>query len=595
LGSACRALRLPLAPRAPHAPRAHLAPEIPLTTLDFSIVVAYLAVALGWGAWHARSASENTTAFFAAGRTLPWWLAGTSIVATTFAADTPLAIAGLVATEGVAGNWFWWADVFPVVLGTFMVSHLWRRSRVLTDNEITELRYGGRPAAGLRLFRALYFGVLRNAIVMGWVNLAMLKVLSLALGLDDSQSGWVLAGLFVLTVGYTLLAGLLGVVLTDFLQFGLALLGSVLLAVYAVSDLGGLAELIDRVRDMTGAGEGNTLLALVPSIGDGEAFWAFIAYVGVKSWSSGNTEGNGYVAQRILATRSERDARLASLWYAIAHFALRPWPWILVGLVALVRFPGLEDPEAGYVMVLLDVLPNGIRGMLLAAMLAAFMSTIDTQLNWGASYLTHDVYERFVNPNASQKRLIWVARGSVVGLAAIGVAATFGMDSVAGAWKLLATIGAGTGLIGLLRWLWWRINAWSEIAVMTASLVGANLVAVFTEIAFPFSLLVVVAFSLPVAFLVTWLTSPEDPATLRAFYERVRPAGAWAPIARACEIPLEQIGLQPWLDVAAATFGIYAAIAGVGWLLFGELTQGLAACGVSCGLLFYAIKGASTR
>jgi SSS family solute:Na+ symporter len=466
------------------------------------------------------------------------------------------------------------------------VSHLWRRSQVLTDNEITELRYGGRPAAGLRLFRALYFGVIRNAIVIGWVNLAMVKVLSLALGLDESASGLVLAGLFIITVGYTLLAGLLGVVFTDFLQFGLALLGSIALAVFAVGDLGGLASLVDRL------GDDHRVLTLVPSLADGEAFWAFIAYVGVKSWSSGNTEGNGYIAQRILATRSERDARLASLWYAIAHFALRPWPWIIVGLVALVRFPGLEDPEAGYVMVMLDVLPDGVRGLLLAAMFAAFMSTIDTQLNWGASYLTHDVYSRFIDSEASERRLIWVARGSIVLLAAIGAAATMGMDSIAGAWKLLATIGAGTGLIGLLRWLWWRINAWSEIAVMTASLVGANLVGIFTDIAFPFSLLIVVAFSLPVAFAVTFMTAPEDPAVLRRFYERVRPAGAWRRVANDAGLRHIPLGLRPWLDVAAATIGIYAAIAGTGWLLFGELAQGLAACAVSGVLLFLAIQGA---
>ena len=466
------------------------------------------------------------------------------------------------------------------------MSHLWRRSQVLTDNEITELRYGGRPAAGLRLFRALYFGVIRNAIVIGWVNLAMVKVLSLALGLDESASGLVLAGLFTVTVGYTLLAGLLGVVFTDFLQFGLALFGSIALAVFAVGDLGGLASLVDRL------GDDHRVLTLVPSLADGEAFWAFIAYVGVKSWSSGNTEGNGYIAQRVLATRSERDARLASLWYAIAHFALRPWPWIIVGLVALVRFPGLEDPEAGYVMVMLEVLPNGVRGLLLAAMFAAFMSTIDTQLNWGASYLTHDVYSRFIDSEASERRLIWVARGSVMLLAAIGATATMGMDSIAGAWKLLATIGAGTGLIGLLRWLWWRINAWSEIAVMTASLVGANLVGIFTDIAFPFSLLIVVAFSLPVAFAVTFMTAPEDPAVLRRFYERVRPAGAWRRVAHDAGLRHIPLGLRPWLDVAAATIGIYAAIAGTGWLLFGELAQGLAACAVSGVLLFLAIQGA---
>jgi SSS family transporter len=523
---------------------------------------------MGWGAWHSRRASASTEAFFAADRSLPWWLAGTSIVATTFAADTPLAIAGLVATDGIAGNWFWWADVLPVVIGAFIVSHLWKRSGVLTDNEVTELRYGGPPAAGLRLFRALYFGVLRNAIVMGWVNLAMVKIISLALGLDDDQSLIVLAALFVLTVGYTLLAGLIGVVLTDFLQFGLALGGSIVLAYIAVDDLGGLRALV------TALGDDRDLLSLVPSPADGEVFWAFVAYVGVKSWSSGNTEGNGYTAQRILSTRSERDARLASLWYAIAHFALRPWPWIIVGLVALVRFPGLEDPEAGYVLVMLDVLPDGLRGILLAAMLAAFMSTIDTQLNWGASYLTHDVYERFLDPDATERRLVVVARVSVVVLAAIGAGATLAMDSIADAWKLLATISAGTGLILLLRWLWWRINAWSEIAVMSASLIGANAVDRFTGITFPFSLVVVVAFALPVSFLVTFLTAPENPEVLRTFYLRVRPAGAWGPVAEATGLPARPLGWRPWLDVAAATAGIYAAIAGAGSVLFGHLLGG---------------------
>ncbi|MCP4906464.1 MAG: Na+:solute symporter [bacterium] len=544
--------------------------------------------ALGWGAWHARRASANTEAFFAADRSLPWWLAGTSIVATTFAADTPLAIAGLVATDGIVGNWFWWADVLPVVIGAFIVSHLWKRSGVLTDNEITELRYGGRPAAGLRLFRALYFGVLRNAIVMGWVNLAMVKILSRVLDLDEGASLFVLAGLFVLTVAYTLLAGLIGVVFTDFLQFGLALAGSILLATLALDDFGGLAPLLAEL------GSERDLLSIFPSPDEGEVFWAFVAYVGVKSWSSGNTEGNGYTAQRILATRSERDARLASLWYAIAHFAIRPWPWIIVGLVAFARFPGLEDPESGYVLVMLDVLPVGLLGLLLAAMFAAFMSTIDTQLNWGASYLTHDVYERFIEPDATQARLVVVARWSIVVLAAIGAATTLMMDSVADAWKLLATITAGTGLILLLRWLWWRINAWSEIAVMTASLLGANVVDTWTEIAFPFSLLIVVAFALPVAFIVTWLTPPEDPEVLRRFYERVRPAGAWAPVAEAAGLSLQPLGWRPWVDVTAATLGIYAAIAGTGWMLFGSPIEGLASWLLAATLLGFAIRSANT-
>ncbi|MCH2173823.1 Na+:solute symporter [Myxococcota bacterium] len=551
------------------------------------IIGLYLGGAFVWGAWHARRASSSRAAFFVAGRSLPWWLAGTSIVATTFAADTPLAVAGLVASEGIAGNWFWWADVLPAVIGALIVGQLWRRSGVLTDNEITEIRYGGRTAAGLRLFRAAYFGVLRNAIVMGWVNLAMLKVLSLALGVDESESGWILAGLFVLTVGYTLLAGLVGVVFTDFLQFGLALVGSVALAVLAVKEVGGMSALLTELGDRA------ELLALLPSAHDSEAVWAFAIYVGLKSWSSGNTEGHGYTAQRILATRDERHARLAGLWYAIAHFALRPWPWVIVGLVAVIQYPGLEDPEAGYVRVMLETLPDGLRGLMLAAMLAAFMSTIDTQLNWGASYLTHDVYARFVKPDASERSLVRVARVCIVGLAAFGVAATFAMDSVSGAWKLLATISAGSGLILLLRWLWWRINAWSEISVMLASLLGTHWFEGVMGIPFPLSFVWVVAFAISVSLLVTWLTPPEDPATLRHFFERVRPLGAWGPVARAAGLPLRPLGWRPWLEVAMATLGIYGVLLGTGWWLLGKPLQGTLVMGVAAWVLVVVARGVS--
>lgn len=471
-------------------------------------------------------------------------------------------------------------------MGTFLVSHLWKRSGVLTDNELIELRYGGRPAAGLRLFRAIYFGVLRNAIVMGWVNLAMVKVLTLALGLDETESLWLLFGLFLVTVAYTLLAGLIGVVFTDFLQFGLALAGSILLAVMAVGDRGGLGALLEALGDR------RDLLAVVPAPADREAFWAFLAFVAIKSWSSGNTEGNGYIAQRILATRSERDARLASLWYGIAHFAIRPWPWIVIGLVAVVQYPDLADPEAGYVKVMLDTLPAGLLGLLMAAMFAAFMSTIDTQLNWGASYLTHDLYARFLDPDADEARLVRVARASVVLLAAIGALATLGMDSVADAWKLLATITAGTGLILLLRWLWWRINAWSEIAVMSASLVFANVVDAFTEIAFPFSLVVVVALTLPVTFVVTFATPPEDEAVLARFYERVRPAGAWDPVARKLGLPAKPLGWGPWIDVAAATAGIYAAIVAAGAVLVGDAARAGVALLATVLLLGFAVRRA---
>jgi Na+/proline symporter len=282
---------------------------------------------IAFGLLHSRQAGRSTEEFFVAGRKLPWWLAGTSIVATTFAADTPLAIAGLVATEGVAGNWFWWADVLPAMMAAFLVAHLWQRSGVLTDAEFVELRYAGNPATALRVFRALYFGVLRNAIVIGWVNLAMWKVLQLALGLGPRQSGWLLAGLFVIAVAYTLVSGLWGVVLSDVFQFVLAMLGSIVLAFAAVGAMGGMETLLETLRSQVGTQRASNVLALVPTSGD--AFWAFVVYLGVKSWASGNTEGSGYMAQRLLATRSARDARLAAAWYAVAHFALRPWPWPL--------------------------------------------------------------------------------------------------------------------------------------------------------------------------------------------------------------------------------------------------------------------------
>jgi Na+/proline symporter len=561
-----------------------------VSALDWAVIGLYLAVTLAWGARHARRAGASPEQFFAAGRSLPWWLAGTSLVATTFAADTPLAVAGLVATEGIAGNWFWWADVLPAMLAAFLVAHLWRRSGVLTDNELLELRYGGRPAAALRLFRAFYFGVLRNAIVIGWVNLAMLKVLQLSFALDPASSGWILAALFVLTAGYTLLSGLWGVVLTDAFQFVIALGGSIALAGFALDSQGGLPQLLATLTARLPAGEAERTLALIPS--GGEAFWAFVIYVAVKSWSSGNTEGNGYTAQRLLATRSERDARLAAVWFAIAHFVLRPWPWILVGLVALVAYPGLEDPEAGYVRALLDTLPNGVRGVLLAAMLAAFMSTVDTQLNWGASYLTNDVYLRFLRPGASQRSLVRVARLSVVALAAIGALATLAMPSIAGAWKFLASISAGTGLIALLRWFWWRINAWSEIAVMSASLLLANALIVFSDLPFPFSLAVVVALAVPFALAVTFATAPEDPEQLAAFYTRVRPGGRWGPIARRTGLPERRVGLRAWAATGLATAGVYALLLGLGGLLLGRPLVGALGCVVGSAALAWAIRDA---
>ena len=367
--------------------------------------------------------------------------------------------------------------------------------------------------------------------------------------------------------------------------------GSIVLAFMAVADAGGLPQLLDDLRVTLGPESAARTLALIPE--QREAFWAFVIYVGCMSWSTGNTEGSGYTAQRLLACRDERHARLAAIWFAVAHFVLRPWPWIVVGLVAYLAYPGLADPESGYVRALLDNLPAGLRGVMLAAMLAAFISTVDTQLNWGASYLTNDVWKRFVRPEADERALVAVARVSIVGLAAVGALATYAMPSISGAWKFLASISAGTGCIALLRWLWWRINAWSEIAVMSASLLLANALIVFSDVPFPFSLALVVAVAIPFALAVTFLTAPVPEDRLREFFERVHPPGWWTPVARTSGREPETLGWRPWLAVGSATLGIYGLLLGVGWLLLGRPLQGLAATAVGLAALAWAVAGAA--
>ena len=545
--------------------------------LDFGIVLLFLGGSLLFGLRHARRSSQSPEQFFAAGRSVPWWLAGTSMVATTFAVDTPMVVAALVATQGVSGNWFWWSDVLPTMIAALVVAELWRRSGVLTDNQLIELRYSGRPALLLRVFRALFFGVIKNAIVLAWVNLAMLKLLQVALGLAADGSRYALFGLFAFTVTYTLLAGLWGVILTDSLQFLLAILGSVALAWGSIASAGGIPALTQELVARLGSESTSNLLSVVPS--SNEAFWAAAAYLLVKSWASGNTEGNGYLAQRILATPDARHARLAALWFAIAHFALRPWPWILVGLVALVRYPDLADPEVGYVRVMLAELPAGLLGLMLASLLAAYMSTVDTHLNWGASYLTHDIYARVLRPEASERERVRVARWSVVALAGLGVATTFATPSIFSAWRVLASIVAGSGLILLLRWIWWRVNVWSEISVMAASLL-ATIALNGLDVSFPLSLVLVVAIAIPVSLAVTLVTRPEPAATLEMFYRRVRPPGAWGRVAsRAGEAGPESLKGRA-IAVLVGTAAVYAILIGTG-----EAILGSAALGVLCVVL----------
>ena len=527
------------------------------------------------------------------GRTLPWWLAGTSMVATTFAADTPLAVTELVARHGVAGNWLWWNMVMSGILTVFFYARLWRRAGVLTDVEFTELRYGGRPAAILRGFRAGYLALPINLIILGWVNLAMMEIVSTALEIPQV---WALALCFFLAAAYSILAGLWGVVVTDLFQFVLAMAGAVILAIFAVQAVGGISGMEAGLADVYGSAD--TALALLPDRGAG---WmpaiTLAVYLGVNWWASwypgAEPGGGGYVAQRIFAARTEKDGILATLWFNIAHYAVRPWPWILVALASTILYPNLDNPREGYVLAVVDLLPPGLTGLVLAGFAAAYMSTVSTQLNWGASYLVNDLYGRFIRPDLEGRALVRASRLATGVLMVCSLVVTYFMDSIEGAWRFLLAIGAGTGLVLILRWYWWRINAWSEISAMIASL----LVSVFLWFGagldpddptqWAWIMIATVSASTAVWLAVTLATTPEEDRVLLAFYRRVRPGGpGWRRVSRQLgfgEEPMEG-GPLNWTNWVAGVLCVYASLFGVGQILFGAWGRGmgLLAGGAAC-------------
>src|SRR3989442_176092 len=400
------------------------------------------------------------------------------MVATTFAADTPLAVTGMVAKNGVAGNWLWWTFVASGMLTVFFYARLWRRCGVMTDVEFSEIRYAGRPAAFLRGFRALYLGIPINCIILGWVNLAMVKILELLFNVGKVEALAMVLGLIVLTSTISTLGGLWGVLVTDLFQFVIKMGMVIVLAVVAVRAVGGIDALkaklaaVDQLR--AAAGGRGSVLSFLPDVGSA---WmpmiTFFVYISLNWWATwypgAEPGGGGYVAQRMFSAKDEKNSLLATLWFNIAHYAVRPWPWILVALASLVLFPGLADPETGYVRVMIDYLPSSLRGLMVAAFAAAYMSTIATQLNWGASYLVNDCYRRFLRRDATERHYVRASQVATVILTVVSAIATFYMGSIAGAWKLLIVTGAGTGTVLLLRWYWWRINAWSEVSAMIAA------------------------------------------------------------------------------------------------------------------------------
>ncbi|MBM3728620.1 MAG: Na+:solute symporter [Acidobacteria bacterium] len=565
-----------------------------LTLIDWLVVAAYFLLNIGIGFYYKARAGKDVNEFFLSGRDVPWWLAGTSMVATTFAADTPLAVTGLVAKGGIAGNWLWWNMVAGGMMTVFFYARLWRRAGVMTDIEFSEIRYSGKPAAFLRGFRAVYLGVPINCIVLGWVNLAMVKILGLILGVDKVTALAIVMGLIAVTSFISTLSGLWGVLVTDVVQFVIKMGMVVVLAVAAVGAVGGMDAMKAKLLAIDAQRGGGSVLSFVPDL---NSAWmpmiTFVVYISMNWWATwypgAEPGGGGYVAQRMLCARDERHSLLATLWFNVAHYAVRPWPWILTALAAMILYPNLEDPETGYIRVMIDHLHPSLRGLMLAAFAAAYMSTIATQLNWGASYFINDFYRRFIRKDATPEHYVGASQIATIALTLVSAVVTFYMDSITAAWKLLLVTGAGTGLVLLLRWYWWRVNAWSEVSAMIAAFVvsiGMQTVWGFDS-AKPeqeaWIMIVTIALTTVAWLAVTLMTRPEPNETLVAFYRRTRPSrSGWGPVARlAPEVKAPADGLANLGCWIAGCVLIYTSLFGVGKLLLGD-------AGLGAGLLVVA-------
>ncbi len=552
-----------------------------LSALDWLIVAGYLAFALGIGIVFSRRAGQSLSEYFVSGRNLPWWIAGTSMVATTFAADTPLAITGMVAKNGIAGNWLWWNLAASHAMAVFFFSRLWRRANIITDVELIELRYSGRPAAVLRGFRSVWEGLFLNAITIGWVTLAMIKILDVlfdlstwpaldVLGLAIDPKWQAILICMAIAFTYSVLSGFWGVVVTDFVQFIIAMVGTILLAIIATAKSGGMEQILAGLKARFG--NDTALLHFTPAIGSElMPFTTFVAFIGVNWWATKVVDGGGYIAQRMFSAKNESHAFWATLWYAIAHYALRPWPWIVVALVSLVAYPELSDPELGYPMAVVDFLPVGLKGLLVASFLAAFMSTIDTQLNWGASLLVNDFYRRFVCRDRAEQHYVIASRLAVTFLMIVGAAFAYEMTSIFNAWGVFYAMTAGIGGVYIARWFWWRVNAFSEIAAWVASAAIYLAVTQIFEVKTYGWILIFTALGSTFTWIaVTFLTPPVEEAKLVAFYRRVRPGSPfWGPIRAAAP----DAGAKPmgWHDIALWLCGIaliYGALFAIGkWVL----------------------------
>lgn len=532
-----------------------------MTSLDYIVIAVYFGITLSLGLALSRKAGRSMEEFFLGGRKLPWWLSGISMVATTFAADTPLAVTGIVALSGISGNWVWWSFAASGMLTVVFFSRLWRRAGVLTDAELIELRYGGKPASWLRSFRAIYLSIGVNTLILGWVSVGMAKVIETAFGWPKWET---LIALYAITGLYLAASGMWGVVWTDFFQFFLAMGGSIALALLAVDKAGSLEAIKVGVSSLHGA----DFMRMNPFNSENLAMTAF-AWLFLQWWASwypgAEPGGGGYIAQRIFSTRSEKEALKSALLFNILHYVARPWPWIIVALASLIYFPGLEDPEKGYPEMMLALLPSGLLGLVLAGFLAAFMSTLSTHINWGVSYLVNDIYKRHARPGAAEREYVMVSRLSTILILALSFVMSYLFDSVKGAWEFLLAIGAGTGPVYILRWFWMRVNAWSEISASLAAVIISLFIKYYYDFALGETLVATTLFTTLIWVGVTFLTPAESPQTIAQFRARIYRDGAMFPDGF----------LRRALLWVSGTFGVYFLLTGSFYCLFYSMTTGL--------------------
>lgn len=590
-----------------------------LQFLDWSIILCYFIISLSIGVILQKRASKNTGNFFLGGRKLPWYIAGTSMVATTFAADTPLAVTELVAESGIAGNWVWWNMMIGGMFTVFFFARLWRRANIMTDCEFVTIRYSGKPARFLRGFRAFYIGIFMNVIVIAWVNQAMETILSVLfpdftiagvssfsfLGFEFTSHLVLVAGLMLLTAIYSSMSGLMGVSLIDSFQFFMAMAGCIVLAYFAVDSpqVGGITGLKEKLpnwilqftpeltSNSTGSSGGVMKMSLV----------AFATYLGVQWWASwypgAEPGGGGYIAQRMMSAKDEKNSLFATLWFTIAHFAVRPWPWIITALCALIIYPDPAMHASGksFVFIIRDFLPNGLLGLLIAAFLAAYMSTLASQTIWGTSYIVNDFYLPFVNKNAGQSKQIIVSRITAILLMLFSLVITAKLNTISGAWKFILECSAGMGLVLILRWYWWRINAWSEIVAIVAPFIIYPFIP--EKYAFPDSLLIIVGWSVFCWLVTTFFTDPEPTEKLHSFYKRVEPGGiGWRTVQKQLNITEKNTRFTflfiCWL---LGVVMVLSFLFGTGKLLLGQASLGAALLTVAllCGFGIWKFIGKS--